>query len=112
MSSSERSPKDCATGFWDQSHFTKTFKHERGGGRRLEEVGGGFFSSEGNLRDRPHERPIFQGFCVSPRRLRSWRHCQQLGNFLRVAGGVGRDATAEAVDGRAKAMQLRDKGHA
>ena len=30
MSLSERSPKDCATGFWDQSHFTKTFKHERG----------------------------------------------------------------------------------
>ena len=33
----------------------------------------------------------------------------QLGDFLRVAGGVGSDATAEAVDGRAKAMQLRDK---
>ena len=33
----------------------------------------------------------------------------QLGDLFRVAGGVGRDATAEAVDGRAKAMQLRDK---
>ena len=62
-----------------------------------------------NLRDRPHERPIFQGFCVSPRRQRSWQHCQQLGDLLRVAGGVGSDATAETVDGRAKAMQLRDK---
>ena len=62
-----------------------------------------------NLRDRPHERPIFQGFCVSPRRQRSWQHCQQLGDLLRVAGGVGSDATAEAVDGRAEAVQLRDK---
>ena len=59
-----------------------------------------------NLRDRPRERPIFQGFCVSPRRLRSWHHCQQLRNLLRVAGGAGSDAAAEAVDGRAKAMQL------
>ena len=33
-------------------------------------------------------------------------HLQQLGDLLRVAGGVGSDATAEAVDGRAKAMQL------
>ena len=56
-----------------------------------------------NLRDRPHERPIFQGFCVSPRRQRSWQHCRQLGDLLRVAGGIGSDATAEAVDGRAKA---------
>ena len=39
-------------------------------------------------------------------RQRSLHHCQQLGDFLRVAGGVGCDATAEAVDGRAKAMQL------
>ena len=37
---------------------------------------------------------------------RSWHHCQQLGDLPRVAGGVGSDATAEAVDGRAKAMQL------
>ena len=37
-----------------------------------------------------------------------WHHCRQLGDFLRVAGGVGSDATAEAVDGRAKAMQLYD----
>ena len=41
---------------------------------------------------------------VLPQRL--WHHCQQLGDLLRVAGGVGSDATAEAVDGRAKAMQL------
>ena len=41
---------------------------------------------------------------VLPQRL--WHHCQQLGDFLRVAGGVGSDATAEAVDGRAEAMQL------
>ena len=40
---------------------------------------------------------------------RSWQHCQQLGDLLRVAGGVGSDAAAEAVYGRAKAMQLRDK---
>ena len=63
-----------------------------------------------NLRDRPHERPIFQGFCVSPRRQRSWHHCQQLGDFLRVAGGAGSDAAAEAVDGRAEPVQLRAKG--
>ena len=30
----------------------------------------------------------------------------QFGDFLRVAGDVGSDATAEAVDGRAKAIQL------
>ena len=36
----------------------------------------------------------------------SWQHCQQLGNLLRVAGGVGSDAAAEAVDGRDKAVQL------
>ena len=58
------------------------------------------------MRDRPHERPIFQGFCVSPRRQRSLHHCQQLGDLLRIAGAEGSDATAEAVDGRAKAMQL------
>ena len=63
-------------------------------------------STAENLRDRPHERPIFQGFCVSPRRQRSRQHCQQLGDLLRVAGGVGSDATAKAVDGRAEAMQL------
>ena len=33
-------------------------------------------------------------------------HLQQLGDFLHVAGGAGSDAEAEAVDGRAKAMQL------
>ena len=33
-------------------------------------------------------------------------HLQQLGDLLRVACGVESDATAEAVDGRAKAMQL------
>ena len=37
---------------------------------------------------------------------RSWQHCQQLGDLLRVAGGEGSDATTKAVDGRAKAMQL------
>ena len=42
----------------------------------------------------------------SRRRRRSRQHCQQLRNLLRVAGGVGRDAAAEAVDGRAKAMQI------
>ena len=36
----------------------------------------------------------------------SRHHCQELGNLLRVAGGVGSDATAEAVDGRAEAVQL------
>ena len=59
-----------------------------------------------NLRDRPHERPIFQGLCVSILQRRSRHHCQQLGDPLRVAGAEGSDATAEAVDGRAKAMQL------
>ena len=39
---------------------------------------------------------------------RSWQHCQQLGDLLRVAGGVGSDAAAEAVDGQAKAVQLDD----
>ena len=47
-----------------------------------------------------------KGPCDSRRRQRSWHHCQQLGDLLRVAGGVGSDALAEAVDGRAKAMQL------
>ena len=41
-----------------------------------------------------------------PQRL--WHHCQQLGDLLRVAGGVGSNATAEAVDGRAEAVQLYD----
>jgi hypothetical protein len=31
---------------------------------------------------------------------------KQLGNLLRVTGAEGSDATTEAVDGRAKAMQL------
>jgi len=35
------------------------------------------------------------------RRQRSRQHCQQLGDLLRVAGGVGSDAAAEAADGRA-----------
>ena len=63
-----------------------------------------------NLRDRPRERPIFQGFCVSPRRQRSWHHCPQLRDLLRVAGGVESDATSEAVDGRAKPVQLGANG--
>ena len=41
---------------------------------------------------------------VLPQRL--WHHCQQLGDFLRVAGGAGSDAATEAVDGRAKVVQL------
>ena len=41
---------------------------------------------------------------VLPQRL--WHLCRQLGDLLRVAGGVGSDSTAEAVDGRAKAVQL------
>ena len=41
----------------------------------------------------------------SPRQ-RSWQHCQQLGDLLRVAGSVGSDAAAEAVDGRAEPVQL------
>ena len=48
-----------------------------------------------------HDPIVHQG---SP--ARSGHHCQQLRNLLRVAGGVGSDAPAEAVDGRAKAMQL------
>ena len=59
-----------------------------------------------NPGDRLHERPIFQGACDSRRRRRSRQHCQQLGDFLRVAGGVGSDATAKAVDGRAEPVQL------
>ncbi len=51
----------------------------------------------------------FTRVCDSRRRQRSWHHCQQLGDLLRVAGGVGSDAMDKAVDGRAKAMQLRDK---
>ena len=46
----------------------------------------------GNPGDRLDERPILQGVCASRRRQRSWQHCQQLGDFLRVAGGVGSDA--------------------
>ena len=42
----------------------------------------------------------------SRRPQRSWHHCQQLGDLLRVAGGVGSDATAEPVDGRAEHVQL------
>ena len=41
---------------------------------------------------------------------RSWHHCQQLGDLLRIAGGVGSDATAEAVDGRAEPVQLGANG--
>ena len=48
----------------------------------------------------------FQGFYVSVLPQRSWHHCQQLRDLLRVAGGVGSNATAEAVDGQAKAVQL------
>jgi hypothetical protein len=48
----------------------------------------------------------FTRVCDSRRRQRSRQHCQQFGDFLRVAGGVGSDATAEAVDGRAEAVEL------
>ena len=51
-------------------------------------------------------KAYFTRVCDSRRRQHSWHHCQQLGDLLRVAGGVGSDAAAEAVDGRAKAMQL------
>ena len=44
--------------------------------------------------------------CVSILRRRSLHHCQRLGDFLRVAGGVGSDKSAEAVDERAEAVQL------
>ena len=47
--------------------------------------------------------------CWTPsENLAKWQHCQQLGDFLRVAGGVGSDAAAEAVDGRAEPVQLYD----
>ena len=39
-------------------------------------------------------------------RQRSWHHSQQLGDLLRVAGSVGSNATAKAVDGRAEPVQL------
>ena len=48
----------------------------------------------------------FTRVCDSRRRQRSRHRCQQFGNLLRVASGAGSDATAEAVDGRAKAIQL------
>ena len=51
-------------------------------------------------------KAYFTRVCDSRRWQRSWQHCRQLGDLLRVAGGVGGDATSEAVDGRAKAMQL------
>ena len=38
-----------------------------------------------------------------------WHHFQQLRNLLGVAGGVGRDAAAEAVDRRAEAIPQRVK---
>ena len=57
-------------------------------------------------------KAYFTRVCVSILPQRSRHHCQELGDFLRVAGGVGSDATAEAIDGRAGAKQLRDKGHA
>ena len=48
----------------------------------------------------------FQGFYVSVLPQRSWQHCPQLRDLLRVSVGAGSDALAKAVDGRAKAMQL------
>ena len=79
---------------------------KRGIENRLVEKERGKRKLEGNLRDRPRERPVLQGVCVSRRRRRSRQHCQQLGDFLRVASGVGSDATAEAVDGRAEPVQI------
>ena len=38
--------------------------------------------------------------------LHLWHHCQQLGDLLRVAGGIGGDAATETVYGRAKPVQL------
>ena len=55
-----------------------------------------------SFRKRP---PLLRGAKRSARQ-RSWQHCQQLGDLLRVAGGVGGDATAESVDERAKVGQL------
>ena len=55
-----------------------------------------------SFRKRP---PLLRGAKRSARQ-RSWQHCQQLGDLLRVAGGVGSNATAEAVDGRAEPVQL------
>ena len=71
----------------------------RDGGKPPEHLGDRTFGG-------PRERPVLQGVCASRRRRRSRQHCQQPRDLLRVAGGVGSDATAEAVDGRAKAMQL------
>ena len=66
-------------------------------------------SANGKLEGQTPRKAHFSRVCVSRRRQRSWQHFQQLSDLLRVAGGVGSDAAAEAVDGRAKAMQLRDK---
>ena len=60
----------------------------------------------GNIWGQAPQKAYFTRVCDSRRRQRSWQHCQQLGDLLCVAGGVGSDATAEAVDGRTKAMQL------
>lgn len=52
------------------------------------------------------ERAISDTRLLAVLRPYSRHHCQQLGNLLCVAGGVGSNATAEAVDGRAEAVQL------
>ena len=74
---------------------------------RLDEhLGGRLRHRRFRQRRRP---PLVQSATRRPHQLsgpRSWHHCQQLGDLPRVAGGVGSDATAEAVDGRAKAVQL------
>ena len=64
------------------------------------------WENPGKLEGQTPRKAHFTRVCGSRRRQRLWQHCQQLGDLLRVAGGVGSDATAEAVDGRAKAMQL------
>ena len=53
-----------------------------------------FWKLEGQTPRKAH----FARVCVSRRRQRSWNHSQQLRNLLRVAGGEGSDATAEAID--------------
>ena len=45
----------------------------------------------------PAKATDFASGLQSSARQRSWRPCQQLRNLLRVAGGVGSDALAEAV---------------
>ena len=63
-------------------------------------------SANGKLEGQTPRKAYFTRVCDSRRRQRSGHNCQQLGDLLRVAGGVGSDAKAEAVDGRAEAVPL------